>query len=175
MVRLILCLLVMILCSPVAWTQVSLTKSNNKSNEFGLVNRKGNARLYVDGRDFEVVKKAAKLFSDDVQLVTGQGIQVGTTESKLVRNSIIVGTLGHNELIDKLVTKKKLNVSLLKERWESYLVEIVHNPFPGVNKALIVVGSDRRGTAYGLFSISELIGVSPWYWWADALSQSIMS
>lgn len=168
MVRLILCLLVMILCSPVAWTQVSLTKSNNKSNEFGLVNRKGNASLYVDGRDFEVVKKAAKLFSDDVQLVTGQGIQVGTTESKLVRNSIIVGTLGHNELIDKLVTKKKLNVSLLKERWESYLVEIVHNPFPGVNKALIVVGSDRRGTAYGLFSISELIGVSPWYWWADA-------
>ena len=168
MVRLILCLLVMILCSPVAWTQVSLTKSNNKSNEFGLVNRKGNASLYVDGRDFEVVKKAAKLFSDDVQLVTGQGIQVGTTESKLVRNSIIVGTLGHNELIDKLVAKKKLNVSLLKERWESYLVEIVHNPFPGVNKALIVVGSDRRGTAYGLLSISELIGVSPWYWWADA-------
>lgn len=168
MVRLILCLLVMILCSPIAWTQVSLTKSNNKSNEFGLVNRKGNASLYVDGRDFEVVKKAAKLFSDDVQLVTGQGIQVGTTESKLVRNSIIVGTLGHNELIDKLVAKKKLNVSLLKERWESYLVEIVHNPFPGVNKALIVVGSDRRGTAYGLLSISELIGVSPWYWWADA-------
>ena len=79
-----------------------------------------------------------------------------------------MGTLGHNELIDKLVAKKKLNVSLLKERWESYLVEIVHNPFPGVNKALIVVGSDRRGTAYGLLSISELIGVSPWYWWADA-------
>ena len=48
------------------------------------------------------------------------------------------------------------------------MIEVVRNPFPGVNKALVIVGSDRRGTAYGLFSISETIGVSPWYWWADA-------
>ncbi len=56
----------------------------------------------------------------------------------------------------------------MENRWESYLIEVVRNPFPGVNKALVIVGSDRRGTAYGLFSISETIGVSPWYWWADA-------
>ena len=51
--------------------------------------------------------------------------------------------------------------------WERYLIQTVNHPFPGVDKALIVAGSDRRGASYGLFSLSEMAGVSPWYWWAD--------
>ena len=47
------------------------------------------------------------------------------------------------------------------------MIDLIDNPFPGIKKALVVAGSDRRGTAYGLLSISEAIGVSPWYWWAD--------
>lgn len=166
--RCILWMLAVTLCVPATMGQVLLSKSNSKANEFGLINRKGNARLYFDAQDFEVVKKAADLFSNDVRLVTGQAIQVGVIENKLASNSIIVGTLGHNELIDKLVAKHKLDVKSLENRWESYLIEVVRNPLPGVSKALVVVGSDRRGTAYGLFTISEAIGVSPWYWWADA-------
>lgn len=166
--RCILWMLAVTLCVPATMGQVLLSKSNSKANEFGMINRKGNARLYFDAQDFEVVKKAADLFSNDVRLVTGQSIQVGAIENKLVSNSIIVGTLGHNELIDKLVAKNKLDVKSLENRWESYLIEVVRNPLPGVSKALVVVGSDRRGTAYGLFTISEAIGVSPWYWWADA-------
>lgn len=166
--RCLLWMLAVTLCVPATMGQVLLSKSNNKANEFGIINRKGNARLYFDAQDFEVVKKAADLFSNDVRLVTGQSIQVGAIENKLVSNSIIVGTLGHNELIDKLVAKNKLDVKSLENRWESYLIEVVRNPLPGVSKALVVVGSDRRGTAYGLFTISEAIGVSPWYWWADA-------
>lgn len=166
--RLILWGLAVIVCMPVTFGQVVLTKGNSKANEFGMINRKSNAHLYFDEQDFEVVKKAANLFSDDVQLVTGKKMQVEATKNKLASNSIIVGTLGHNKLIDKLVAKNKLDVRALENRWESYLIEVVRNPFPGVNKALVIVGSDRRGTAYGLFSISETIGVSPWYWWADA-------
>lgn len=166
--RCILWMLAVTLCVPATMGQVLLSKSNSKANEFGMINRKGNARLYFDAQDFEVVKKAADLFSNDVRLVTGQAIQVGAIENKLASNSIIVGTLGHNELIDKLVAKHKLDVKSLENRWESYLIEVVRNPLPGVSKALVVVGSDRRGTAYGLFTISEAIGVSPWYWWADA-------
>lgn len=166
--RCILWMLAVTLCVPATMGQVLLSKSNSKANEFGMINRKGNARLYFDAQDFEVVKKAADLFSNDVRLVTGQAIQVGVIENKLASKSIIVGTLGHNELIDKLVAKHKLDVKSLENRWESYLIEVVRNPLPGVSKALVVVGSDRRGTAYGLFTISEAIGVSPWYWWADA-------
>lgn len=166
--RCVLWMLAVTLCVPATMSQVLLSKSNSKANEFGMINRNGNARLYFDEQDFEVVKKAADLFSNDIRLVTGQAIQVGAIENKLAPNSIIVGTLGHNELIDKLVAKNKLDVKLLDNRWESYLIEVVRNPLPGVSKALVVVGSDRRGTAYGLFTISEAIGVSPWYWWADA-------
>jgi hypothetical protein len=46
-------------------------------------------------------------------------------------------------------------------------VEIVAKPFPNVDRALVIVGSDRRGAAYGLMQLSRLIGVSPWNWWAD--------
>ena len=67
-----------------------------------------------------------------------------------------------------MIAKKKLDVETLKNRWESYLVQLVRNPLPGVDKALVIVGSDRRGAAYGLLSVSRTIGVSPWYWWADA-------
>lgn len=166
--RLILWGLAAIVCMPVTFGQVVLTEGSRKTNEFSIINRKSNAHLYFDEQDFEVVKKTANLFANDVQLVTGKKIQVEVTKNKLASNSIIVGTLGHNELIDKLVAKNKLDVKALENRWESYLIEVVRNPFPGVNKALVIAGSDRRGTAYGLFSISEIIGVSPWYWWADA-------
>lgn len=150
------------------WAQVSLTKGGSGADEFELVKSGKAAKLYYDIRDFEVIKKSAHLFSNDVRLVTDREIAVSEAVEEMSSNCIIVGTLGHNELIDKLILKKKLDVSTLKDKWESFHIEVVRNPFPGVKKALVVVGSDRRGTAYGLFSISESIGVSPWYWWADA-------
>lgn len=150
------------------WAQVSLTKGGSGADEFELVKSGKAAKLYYDIRDFEVIKKSAHLFSNDVRLVTDREIAVSEAVEEMSSNCIIVGTLGHNELIDKLILKKKLDVSTLKDKWESFHIEVVRNPFPGVKKVLVVVGSDRRGTAYGLFSISESIGVSPWYWWADA-------
>ena len=150
------------------WAQVSLTKGGSGADEFELVKSGKAAKLYYDVRDFEVIKKSAHLFSNDVRLVTDREIAVSEAVEEMSSNCIIVGTLGHNEMIAKLILKKKLDVSTLKDKWESFHIEVVRNPFPGVKKALVVVGSDRRGTAYGLFSISESIGVSPWYWWADA-------
>jgi|GEM_PF-6298659 hypothetical protein len=152
-VRCILWLLVVALGIPEAMAQVTLVKSSGRANEFSLINRKGNAQLYVDEQDFEVVKKAAGLFSDDVRKVTGKTIKTGTIKNKLASNILLVGTLGHNELIDKLVAKNKLDITALENRWESFLIEVVRNPLPGVNKALVVVGSDRRGTCLWIIHI----------------------
>ena len=124
--------------------------------------------MYYDAQDFEVVKTTAGLFANDVKEVSGQILGVATTKEAPQKNCIIVGTLGHNEWINQMIAKKKLDVEPLKDRWESYLVQLVRNPLPGVDKALVIVGSDRRGAAYGLLSVSRTIGVSPWYWWADA-------
>ncbi len=159
---------IMLLCGPIVYGQVLLTKNGDKADEFTLIGKSKKTCLYYDRQDFEVVKKVARLFSNDVRLITNQPVTIGDAEEKMASNSIIVGTLGYNKLIDKLIAKKKLDVTSLKGKWESFHMEVILNPFPGVKKALVVVGSDRRGTAYGLFSISEAIGVSPWYWWADA-------
>ena len=158
----------LLLSSSAALAQVSLSQNSSGSNVFSLVGKKDKACVYYDAKDFEVVKTTAGLFANDVKEVSGQLLGVATTKEAPQKNCIIIGTLGHNEWIDQMVAKKKLDVEPLKNRWESYLVQLVRNPLPGVDKALVIVGSDRRGTAYGLLSVSRTIGVSPWYWWADA-------
>jgi hypothetical protein len=58
-------------------------------------------------------------------------------------------------------------VSEVEGKWESFTSQVVENPVPGCSKALVIAGSDPRGTIYGIYDISEQIGVSPWYFWAD--------
>jgi len=78
-----------------------------------------------------------------------------------------VGTLGKNQWIDALVTQKKIDVKSLQGKWETFVIQTIENPFPHVKKALVIVGSDRRGAIYGIYDLSKQIGVSPWYFWAD--------
>lgn len=86
---------------------------------------------------------------------------------------IIAGTLGHSKVIDDLVSIGKLDISEIDGKWESFATKIIEEPVPGCAKAVIIVGSDPRGTIFGIYDISEQIGVSPWYWWADvAVKQS---
>ena len=83
------------------------------------------------------------------------------------RDVVVVGTLGRSRLIDKLVGARKLDAAEIRNRWESSVIQVVPRPFPGVERALVIAGSDRRGTIFGVYDVSEQIGVSPWYWWAD--------
>ncbi|KAI2467110.1 glycoside hydrolase family 115 protein [Annulohypoxylon bovei var. microspora] len=80
---------------------------------------------------------------------------------------IIAGTLGHSKVIDDLVAIGKLNASDIEGKWESFTTRIVEDPIAGCSKAVIIAGSDPRGTIFGIYDVSEQIGVSPWYWWAD--------
>jgi len=80
---------------------------------------------------------------------------------------IIIGTIGRSHILDGLIRDKKINVSAISGKWESFLIQVVSKPLPGVSSALVIVGSDKRGTIYGVYDLSEQIGVSPWYWWAD--------
>ncbi|KAI0160694.1 glycoside hydrolase family 115 protein [Xylariaceae sp. FL1272] len=80
---------------------------------------------------------------------------------------IIAGTIGHSRIIDNLVSANKINVSAIDGKWESFTTQVVENPVPGCPKALVIAGSDPRGVIFGIYDISEQIGVSPWYWWAD--------
>ncbi|MDR7268968.1 hypothetical protein J2X20_001597 [Pelomonas saccharophila] len=76
---------------------------------------------------------------------------------------IWVGTAGHHPAIDAA----GLDLSRLQGCWECFHIELLRNPAPGVKAALVVAGADRRGTAYGVYTLSQALGVSPWHWWAD--------
>ncbi|PCD23983.1 hypothetical protein AU210_015497 [Fusarium oxysporum f. sp. radicis-cucumerinum] len=89
------------------------------------------------------------------------------SEPNAGNTKIIVGTIGHSELIDKLIKDGSLDVSKIKGKWESFVSQLVKDPIKGTDQALVIAGSDPRGTIYGIYDISEQIGVSPWYWWAD--------
>jgi hypothetical protein len=135
--------------------------------DLSLVTAETPADIVVDANDYPVVKLAADLFSADVERVTGKRpvVQQGKAESRQV---ILVGTLGHSPLIDQLAAAGRLaRLDSLRNHWETTLWQMVDHPFPGVDRAFVIVGSDRRGAAYGLMALSEKIGVSPWYWWAD--------
>lgn len=133
---------------------------------FPIVQNSMGVPIFVDAEAYPGVKKIVKLFQTDIEKVAGVTCEIntGSTPQGTV---IIIGTLGKSSLIDELVKNNKINVEDVKGRWETSLIQVVDNPMPNVDKALVIAGSDKRGTIYGMFDISRKIGVSPWYWWAD--------
>lgn len=115
--------------------------------------------IYVDAADWKGVIYAANNLGDDIRKVSGVASKVKESTTPKA-GSIIVGTIGKSKLIDKLIADKKMNVSDIKGQWESFVIQTVDGN-------LIVAGTDKRGTIYGIYDISEKIGVSPWYFWAD--------
>ena len=130
-----------------------------QSKTFCIAKDGKTAAIVVDEQDWKGVIRAAKDLSDDVKKVSGVASPIANSQL-LIANSIIVGTIGNSRIIDKLIKQKKLDVSRVKGQWESFVIDIV-------DENLVVAGSDKRGTIYGIYEISQRIGVSPWYWWAD--------
>jgi hypothetical protein len=131
-----------------------------------LVNGNG-ASILVDENDAPVVTIAARAVAGDLADIGASGVRVVNAVAKNTPFVVIAGTLGHSEYIDRLVRSGRLDVQSIRGKWESHLSTLIDEPFPGIQRALVIAGSDRRGTAYGLFEVSRQAGVSPWVWWAD--------
>lgn len=121
----------------------------------------------ISSSETVVVKKVANMFADDIGRVTGQKPALNVSKEVSGNRVIVIGTLGSNVFIDKLAKQGKLDVKNIRGGWEQYTIQVVKNPAKGISEALVVVGSDKRGTAYGTLTISEKMGVSPFYWWTD--------
>jgi hypothetical protein len=121
--------------------------------------------IVIDPSDAAVVRHAADDLADDIKTVTAQ--QASVAAAPAGKTAILVGTLGASKLVDQVVAAKKVDVSRLSGAWESFVIASVDRPLPGVDKALVVIGSDRRGTAFGVYEVAQAMGVSPWAWWAD--------
>jgi hypothetical protein len=128
--------------------------------------------LYVCSQDYPGVIRVLKQLQADIGSVTGVVPSLSLINHKkdnipALQEIVLVGTIGRSPLIDKLIRDNKIDVQNIAGKWETFLIQVVENPFPHVDRALIIAGSDKRGTIYGIYDLSQKIGVSPWYWWAD--------
>lgn len=147
--------------------QVAYVATTPAQDRFPLSANGVSARLMVSGTDFAGVVRAARDLQGDIGRVSGATpvLEIdGTLRGETV---VIAGTIGHNATIDALIKAGRLDVSQVAGRWEASVTQVVERPVPGVAKALVIAGSDKRGTIYGLYDLSAQIGVSPWHWWAD--------
>lgn len=126
-----------------------------------------NAVIYVDSNDAHLVTKSAQLLQQDIENVTGQKIPIRYNQPITGTTVIIIGSIAQSSYLQQLAQQKKINFSKIKNKWEAYQIQTIQHPFKGVSQALVISGSDRRGTAYAVFECSKQMGVSPWYWWAD--------
>jgi hypothetical protein len=138
-----------------------------RPGSFAIARAKAAAAIYVDSAENPGVVRAAAGLQADVARVTGLEPALVRDAALLRGSAILAGTLGKSALIDRLVSEKKIDVSQIRGKWESFLIQVVANPVAGLPSALVIAGSDRRATIYGMYDLSEQIGVSPWYWWAD--------
>src|ERR1043166_5173842 len=138
-----------------------------QAGAFPLVSSSQAASIYVDENDDWLVHKAASLLQNDIETVTGTKPENISTLSSPAKNVIIIGTIKKSPIIASLAENGKVNVADVKGKWESFLLQVVDHPTKDIQHALVIAGSDKRGTAYGVFELSRQIGVSPWYWWAD--------
>ena len=136
--------------------------------DFALVSGKNAAVFIVENDTAHAVARAADDVRNDIELVTGVRPElVHQFPAKKTRQVVIAGVVGQSTLLDQLAANGKIDTRQLAGAWESFIVAVIADPFPDVDQALVIAGSDRRGAIYGLYEVSAMIGVSPWHWWAD--------
>jgi len=111
-------------------------------------------QINISKNEAEVVNTALEIFSSDYQRVFNAKVVMGNRGGKL-----FVGTLGNESKAENYISRD--DIEALSEQREGFLMQVK-------GKKLIILGSDKRGTAYGIMELSRLMGVSPWEWWADA-------
>ena len=168
----------------VVWAVLSIFSACSNKSDFPQVRETASkgwfplaadeaAGIIYDETDFPVVGIAAEMLADDVERITGNRPELlhhADLNDMPEVPAVLAGTVGRSRIIDELVTRGLVDVSEISGKWESSLITTVR--LQGRDKpVLVIAGSDRRGTAYGLTSLSEAIGVSPWYWWADVTPQ----
>jgi hypothetical protein len=150
-----------------AFTDKAYVTEKYSEGSFTLISKNKVVPLFVNQSDYKGVLRAVNDLQADFNRVIGILPEVSTDKLPVSESIVIIGTLGHNALIDKLAAEGRIDISSIKGKWESFIIQAIQNPVKGINNALIIAGSDKRGTIYGIYDLSEQMGVSPWYWWAD--------
>jgi endo-1,4-beta-D-glucanase Y len=143
--------------------------ARDMGRSFGLVRAGQPAAIVVEAGADAALKHLGRSFAADLERVSGRPAALLDKLAGAPREVVLIGELGRSPAIDGLLQSGKLAglTEDLQGQWEAYAQAVVDKPFPGVERALVIVGSDRRGAVFGGYDLSARIGVSPWHWWAD--------
>lgn len=133
------------------------------AQKFDLVSSASSVSIVYDSDAKKLDSITAHLLANDIEAITDVRPAVTDNLQKVTGNAILIGAV-NSRLIQSL---NDPYFNRLTGKWECYSHKLVKQPFKNISMALVIAGSDPRGTAYGVFSLSEKIGISPWYWWAD--------
>lgn len=167
----LLCIALLLIFTRSAQAQ-SLIATKGDQSGFPVAAPAGVAAIYVDATDDWLANKTASLLQADLEKITGKKPELlHSLSGKPPRNLVIIGTVNGSATLKQLAAAKKLDLASLSGKWEAYQLQTLKKPMPGVDNALVIAGSDKRGAAYGVFELSRQMGVSPWWYWADVPAQ----
>lgn len=137
------------------------------SDGFALFDGARVAGIYIYADDHPQILRAVEDFRTDIEAVTGVKPDA-LTAAPSGELAVVIGSIEKSPVIQGLIADGKLDeAKAIEGKWEAFVIKVVENPFAGMEKALVIAGSDKRGTVYGIYEMSKRIGVSPYYWWGD--------
>ena len=133
-------------------------------HHFPLITKGAPCSIVMDTAEDEGVKMAISNLQQDIRQVCNN--QPALLNNIPAKRCVIIGNY-HSAIIQKLIAAGKIDKEQLINKNEKFLLQVIAKPADGVDEALVIAGSDKRGTIYGIYELSKQMGVSPWYWWAD--------
>ena len=152
------------LVSGASWNVKGDVTTSGNSNDFPIVSGNTTATLWVDSGEEQPVKRVVNDFRDDVKRVTGKTPSISNSSTLPSGPVVIIGTIGKSAQITTLINNGKITaaeVQAVRNQWEAYLIKVIDQ------NTMVIMGSDNRGAIFGTYEVSEQMGVSPWYYFAD--------
>lgn len=156
-------LMLSILLAFVSYAAEGFVSFDRRSGDLALIRNSRPLAIYYDSSDHEGVTMAVESLKKDIEAVCGTAPEMIASPEK---ECIVIGSL-KSPLIRQMLSAGRLDAKALEGKNEKYIISVVDKPLDGVEKALVIAGSDKRGAIYGIYELSKQIGVSPWYWWMD--------
>ncbi|KAK7421583.1 hypothetical protein QQX98_002050 [Neonectria punicea] len=134
------------------------------------------ATIVHDASDPIGIQIAANSLADDLEKISGITSKVleldiiksnGSLQGVKASDNVVILATADSRLVQTLKKQGKVNVSEIEGKWETFKTTLVKNPLPGTKNGLLIVGSDKRGTMFGAYTLGEQSGQSPLHWWAD--------
>ena len=125
-------------------------------DDFPIVSTKAASVIHYDISDYPGVIRAINDLQNDIDSVTGKRPEL-IVNGQSSEFEIIIGTLGKSKQIDKLISSNKLDVKEIEGNWESFIIATIPNSDKKTKNSLVIVGSDKRGTIYGIYELSGAI------------------